>query len=228
MQMRELTLPAGSGEGLTMHDRLFEEKALYEYVGEYAALHHLEQTAKALPYAADMHKGQLRYGSEHVPYIYHPVLMACHLISMGLDEDALLTVCLLHDVCEDCHVGWEELPFSDEVKRSVCLLTKPEGFDVSDELQEETYYRRIGTDRLAALVKVVDRCNNISTMPAVFTGKGLYRYTMETQRWVMPLLDEIETAWPQYDKVVFLLRYQMLSVLTGVKRILSDWEKTGK
>ena len=31
--------------------------------------------------------------------------MACHLLSLGISEDELLAVSLLHDVCEDC--GYE-------------------------------------------------------------------------------------------------------------------------
>ena len=220
--MRDCRLPADPEEGLKMPNRLFEEKAMYAFVDKYAQEHQLPETRKALSYASELHKDQYRYGEDRVPYIYHPLLMACHLISMGLSEDALLAVCLLHDVCEDCDVDWQDLPFSEEVRQAVHLLTKPKDFDVQDESQEEAYFEAIRTNRIASLVKVTDRCNNVSTMPAVFSEEGMYRYLTETQRWILPLLDATEDQWPQYDKAAFLLRYQILSSLTGVKRILKE------
>ena len=89
----------------SLSDRLFDESRMYTYVKTYAGVKNLYQTLKVLPYARDLHKGQVRKGRDQVPYIYHPLLIACHALALGLDDDNLISAALLHDVCEDCGVS---------------------------------------------------------------------------------------------------------------------------
>ena len=60
-----------------LSDRLFSEEKMYTYIKTYATVKGLHQTVGVLPYAKAMHKGQYRRGKDHVPYIYHPLLVAC-------------------------------------------------------------------------------------------------------------------------------------------------------
>ena len=83
-------------------DRLFDEQHMYTYVKTYANVREMPQTVKALAFAREQHKGQVRKGRDNVPYIYHPLLMACHALALGLDDDDIVAASLLHDVCEDC------------------------------------------------------------------------------------------------------------------------------
>ena len=91
----------------SMSDRLFHEDRMYTYVKTYATMKNMSQTVKVLPYAKTLHKGQYRSGKDKVPYIYHPLLIACHALALGLDDDVLISTALLHDVCEDCNVPVE-------------------------------------------------------------------------------------------------------------------------
>ncbi|MGN0402250.1 MAG: helix-turn-helix domain-containing protein [Acetatifactor sp.] len=99
---REKVAPLDFEEPLS--ERLFDEEHMYTYVKTYATLRGLKQTLKVLSFARNLHKGQLRKGKEKVPYIYHPLLIACHALSLGLDNDDIIATALLHDVCEDCKV----------------------------------------------------------------------------------------------------------------------------
>lgn len=104
-----------------LSDRLFDENRMYTYIKTYASVKRLYQTAKVLPYARELHKGQVRRGRDQVPYIYHPLLVACHALALDLDDDNLISTALLHDVCEDCGVLVEELPINEETKEAVAL-----------------------------------------------------------------------------------------------------------
>ena len=46
----------------------------------------LKDTLKAVDYAVEAHEGQKRKKSD-TPYIYHPLNIACHALSMGIRED---------------------------------------------------------------------------------------------------------------------------------------------
>lgn len=53
----------------SLSDRLFDENRMYTYVKTYAGVKNLYQTSKVLPYARELHKGQVRKGKDKVPYI---------------------------------------------------------------------------------------------------------------------------------------------------------------
>ena len=185
---------------------------MYTYVKTYAGVREMLQTVKALAFAREKHKGQVRKGRDEVPYIYHPLLMACYALALGLDDDDIVATCLLHDVCEDCNVAPEELPVGETVKTAVRLLTKEPGYD------EEAYYSCISGNPIATMVKLLDRCSNVAGMAAGFSRDKLAEYIRETEHLVYPLLDRAKTEYSMYSNQLFLIKYHMSSVIEAVKR----------
>lgn len=195
----------------SLSDRLFNEDRMYTYVKTYASVKNLYQTFKVLPYARELHKGQVRRGKDQVPYIYHPLLIACHALALGLEDDNLVSAVLLHDVCEDCGVDIEELPVNDLTKEAVVLLTK------GDDMDKEQYYQKISQNPIAALVKLLDRCNNVSGMAAGFSKEKLVEYIKETEQYIYPLLHKAKNEYPMYSNQIFLIKYHMSSVIEAIK-----------
>lgn len=204
-----------------LSDRLFNEERMYTYVKAYAAFKNLPQTSRVLPYARELHAGQVRRGKDSVPYIYHPLLIACHALALGLDEDNLISTALLHDVCEDCGVPVEELPVNEETKEAVSLMTKPKYKGPKSDQYYETYYAGIEKNPIASLVKLLDRCNNISSMATGFSRERMVGYIKETERWIYPLLHHTKHSFPQYSNQIFLIKYHMTSLVETLKRQLS-------
>ena len=202
-------------------DRLFDEKRLYQEIETYALQHHLIQAMAALPYATELHKHQTRRGVEKVPYIYHPLLVARHAIALGLDRDELVCAALLHDVCEDCYVSPDELPFNPEVQETVRLLTRDFSERGRSDAGKEAYYSRISQNAPATLIKLLDRCNNISSMVTAFTPNRMQKYIEETEIFVYPLFEAGEERFPEYQEQLFIIRYHMSSVIDSLKRLLS-------
>lgn len=195
----------------TLSDRLFDEKRMYTYVKTYASAKKLHQTSKVLPYARELHKGQVRKGKDKVPYIYHPLLIACHALALGLDDDNIVSAALLHDVCEDCGVAAEDLPVNEPTREAIILLTK------SDEIPEEEYYRRIFQNPIATIIKLLDRCNNVSSMATGFSKERLVEYIKETEAIVYPLLQNAKSEYPMYSNQIFLIKYHITSVIEAIK-----------
>ena len=214
-------LPSEKILEVTSHlsDRLFSETRMATYVGAYCNAKHLYQTRRALAFAKKKHSGQYRkvgHGDERIPYIYHPLLLTCHALALGLEDDDLLSACLLHDVCEDCAVRPEELPVSDAAKEAVRLLTKPENFEKTDK-DETAYYDGIAGNRIATMVKLLDRCNNIASMATSFSDEKMSEYIIETQKYIHPLMEKARDDYPQYANQLFLIRYHMNSVLEALR-----------
>lgn len=203
-----------------LHDRIFSEEHMYTFIKSAAAAKKLTQTSKVLQMAREFHEGQTRKGKDQVPYIYHPLMIACHALALGLDEDDLIAAILLHDVCEDCGATLEDIPVNDDVKKAIELVTFCVQEGETKEQAKRRYYEAISENRLATIIKVLDRCNNISTMAVAFSKKKMAAYIDETEEYVLPLLNCIKTKYPECYNAAFLLKYQMLSILESLKRTI--------
>lgn len=207
--------------------QVFLPEHLFRQLDSICSLYNLEQTARAMRYARKKHEGQFRKAplsmtaQEKVPYIVHPLTMACHAAAMGIHEDTVLAVCLLHDVCEDCGVRNEDLPFPDEIRHCVKLLTRTWIDGESRQSAWVRYYAGIENDDVACLVKVLDRCNNISLMALAFPPQKMKEYMEETEDCVLPLLDRIKRVDPVWSSAAFLLKYQMVSMIESIRALLA-------
>lgn len=202
-------------------DRLFDESRMYTYLKGFAQQNKLNQTLQALPYARKKHDKQVRKGQDHVPFISHPLTVACHALALGLHNDTLISAALLHDVCEDCNVNVEDLPVDENTKRIIKLLTKP-GHDELSEKEKKHYYDAIFSDPNAALIKLLDRCNNISCMATAFSDKKISAYINETEKYIFPRVRTAKTMFPKYSNQFFLLKYHCVSVMESLKHQISS------
>lgn len=210
-----------------LSDKMFSEEHMYAKLKAFAQAEGLHETYKALPYMRECHAGQtrdaVRGSKQEVAYILHPLTMACQAHAMGLRDDVIIATALLHDVCEDCGVTPDELPFSGEVRAAVGLLTKrKERFqELGRSAALAEYYDALRGNGVAMLVKCLDRCNNLSTMAASFSTKRMSRYIAETEEDILPLLEEIKGQYIEWNDAAFLLKYQMLSLLETQKALLA-------
>ncbi len=191
----------------------FDVTKMYTYLKGYAMGQKWHDTLIALALARTAHKDQLRKSGE--PYFVHPLTVACHALALGIEEDAVIAAALLHDVAEDCNIPIETLRVSGETKDAVRRLTHVKGEPL------EPYYREIGESRVASLVKLLDRCDNVSTMAGVFSVEKIHQYIAETREYVLPLLRRTKDQWPEDSNVLFVLKYHIMSVIDGLEKCLN-------
>lgn len=132
----------------------------------------------------------------------------------------MLASILLHDVVEDTGVTKEELPFSDEVKTIVGLVSFSVPAGKSKEESKEEYYKKISENGKACVVKIIDRCNNVSTMAGSFSKEKLEEYINETEKYVLPLTTVLKNQYPEYSELSFVVKYQIIGVLETIKNML--------
>ena len=202
----------------TVRDSFYSIDNMRRKLKQFAAEDGLAQMDRAIDFAYDSHAGQVRkpsvFSDAQVPYIFHPFVIACHAHALGIRNDAVLSTALLHDVCEDCGIDVDDLPFSDDVREAVALLTKlphEKGYSA------EAYYAAIADNPTAAIVKALDRCSNVSTMMASFSIERIVAYVDETERYVIPLLDVIKERYPAYYDAAFVIKYQIYSTIESIK-----------
>lgn len=182
-------------------------------------------TSNALGYARRMHAEQKRDSGE--PYIIHPLSLACDAVGMGLNDDVLLAMLLLHDIPEDIGTLVMDLDVDDETKRAVeCMTIRKMGNETKLETKKR-YYQILSTNKYATLGKGLDRRNNLSTIAKAkgVTGKGkasIVKNCFETWFYLIPLLKEAKTNYAQYSNQIHTIRTDLtgyvdtLSVLVNI------------
>ena len=136
----------------------------------------------------------------------------------GKDDD-VIAACLLHDVVEDCSKKLEDLPVDDAVKELVGLLSHEKTTSEDRDSVMKAYYKAIADNPKAALIKCMDRCNNITTMAWGLSRERIFRMIKETEKYFPALLDVLK-AQPEYNDAAWLLRYQIESMLEIYKRLM--------
>lgn len=191
----------------------FDANKMYTYLKGYAMGLEWHDTLEALSFARVAHKDQVRKSGE--PYIIHPLTVASHAAALGVKEDEVVAAAILHDVVEDCGVKVDSLPVSALTKDAVRRLTHVKGEPLGP------YYREISECRVASLVKLLDRCDNVSTMAGVFSLEKIHQYIKETRDYVLPLLRTTKDQWPGDSNALFVLKYHIMSVIDGLEVCLS-------
>ncbi|MBP5492592.1 MAG: helix-turn-helix domain-containing protein [Clostridiales bacterium] len=199
-------------------DAIYNWEHMKTYVKTTAKALGLTQTSWALDFAVKAHKDQKRKKSD-VPYIYHPLNLACHALALDIKEDDVIAACLLHDVVEDCGVTPADLPVDDDTRELVRLLTHEKTTPENRDAVLKSYYAAIAKNPKAALIKCLDRCNNITTMSWGLSRDRIFRMIKETEEYFPKLLKVIKSE-PRYNNAAWLLTYQIESTLDVYKRLL--------
>ena len=197
---------------------------MHAFLRGYGSAGNMPQTLCALAFARKMHEGANRRDGQ--PYIVHPLTMACDAISMGIHDDNIIAATLLHDVIEDCDVSLADLPVNDQVRDTVRLLT----FQVRDGETKPIALNRYYTDILdshdAVIIKLLDRCHNVSSMAGTFSRDKLNSYIDETRTYVLPMLRKAKDRYPNDADLLFLMKYHILSVIDSIEATIQAYSIT--
>ena len=197
---------------------IYDWKHMFTFIKATAKAYQMKDTLKALDFAVKAHEGQTKKRSD-IPFVYHPLNVACHCLAMDIRDDSVIAACLLHDVVEDTEYTLDDLPVGEETKQLVRLMTHEKTDDDNREEVMKTYFKALTSNPKAALIKCVDRCNNLTTMSWGLSRDRIYRMIKETEQYVLPLLKVVK-AQPEYNNAAWLLQYQMESMLDIYKRLM--------
>ncbi|MCX7799659.1 MAG: HD domain-containing protein [Fimbriimonadales bacterium] len=171
---------------------------------------------RAAKWAEKLHRGQERDGPAPLPYVTHPMDVACKLRYLGGVEDPVdLCAALLHDVTEECGVGLAKVgkKFGEEVASLVRELTRTEPDEERraglspEELWELRSSLLLDDIRRmsprAQRIKLADRLSNLECALATRSGEKRERYVRQSYL----ILEAIprETCPPLWDAVRRLL-----------------------
>lgn len=190
---------------------------MYTYLRGYLTGAKFSESMRALSFAREKHNGQLR--KDGLPYIVHPLDMACYAAALHIDNDYVIATILLHDVCEDCGVPLSALPVCDEVKTGVKYMTiiPIEGEEKSQT--KKRYFKELLNCKYSVIVKGIDRYKNLSSMAGVLSDEAVIKNVKETHNLLLPVLKEAKDIWPELSDILFILRTNIKSINYTLARI---------
>ena len=186
----------------------FDTDKMLTYVSGYANAMGFSQAKKALAFAKKYHDGQHRDVEKTLSHMAHPLNMACHAMALNIASDDLVTMILLHDVNPD-RIDFE---INGRVKTAFEIYYA--------DCDKDEYYRRLSDNSLAAMTKLLSRCNNISNMLYMFPESGIRRFIAETRQYILPLMQRAKAVYPEYNDAIFLIRYHIDSVMNNVSSLI--------
>lgn len=184
---------------------------MYTYLTAFLRGAGMAESIKALSFARQKHSGQNRKNG--IPYIAHPLSMACYAAALGIKDDNIMATILLHDVCEDCGIELDALPFNNVIKTGVKYVTVTK-FD-TDKSKIETkrrYFNELLNSREAIIVKALDRYNNLADMPFALSDDAIGKNAAETDMLLLPILKKAKDKWCDLSDILFVLRTNIRSV----------------
>lgn len=202
-------------------ETIYNWEHMKTYVKTTARNYGMSNTLKAVDFAVKAHEGQMRKKTT-IPYISHPLHLACHALALNIIDDEIVAACMLHDVIEDCKgkgIGLEDLPVSEGTRELVRLLTCEKTTEDNRKEILDAYYGEMRSNPKAALIKCLDRCNNLTTMSWGLSRDRIYRMIRETEEYYPDLLETIKNT-TEYNNAAWLLKYQIESMLDIYKRLM--------
>lgn len=184
---------------------------MYTYLKGYITGAGFTESMKALGYAREKHEGQFRKDSA-IPYIIHPLQMACYAVALGVKDDYIIATILLHDVIEDCGVSYRELPVCDKVKDAVQYMTIEYVEGEEKQTTKTRYFNNLIYNKRALVVKGLDRYMNLRTMAGTFTKEGIEKNVRETANMLLPVLKKGKKKYPELADILYVLRENIRSV----------------
>lgn len=203
-----------------LRNQMFSVDNLYEQTRSHIVRYNLEQSKRALPLMMRLHDKQMRHGN--VPYVTHPLMMACHAFALEITEDEVIASILLHGVWKNCGIKPEELSISlnSRVLNTLCVLCRDTEPDETEAGAKRRFYDQIAENSDAAIVKLIDQCNKISTIAIGLPKEKVGTYIEDIETYTLTLLNTVEQMYLDYNDPVFALKYQILSMIESLKRTL--------
>jgi len=180
------------------------------YLMGYCSGAKLESSLLAIEKMCEWHGTQERKNGDL--YIAHPLGMACYAVALDIRDDDLIATMLLHDVCEDCGVKIENLPFNDTIRKGVKYMTIGE---FPGEVKLETkrrYYNELPESQVAVICKAADRYYNLATMQGVMPPKSIVKNVVETHCLLLPMLKAARKKWTNWSDILYVYETNILAL----------------
>lgn len=188
----------------------YNENKMFTYLRGFCKGAGMYSSLKALGFMREKHGDQRRADGQL--FIVHPLWMASYAAALGIKDDDVLAVILLHDVCEDTGTSIDSLPFNENIRRGVKYVTFTKYEDEEKQTAKIRYFKELLESREALICKGLDRFMNLSTMEGVLSEEAIIKNIKETDELLLPVMKAGKEKWPELSDLLFVIRANIRAV----------------
>lgn len=176
----------------------------------------------ALEFGLSKHTGKRK--DDYSPEFSHQMFIAFYILSIvDLLEfpEETLAVAFLHDICEDKGVTYEEIEamFGRRIRIAVESITK---LYMGVRIPDDVYYERMATDRIASVVKGVDRAHNLFSMLAAgWSVEKMQDYVDFVFDKLLPMLKKARKTFRKQEAAYQNLKTVLLMQIAPIQEYLA-------
>ena len=133
---------------------------------------------KAIEFAEQMHKGQVRNISKQ-PYVIHPRAVYSILKSFGINDKTILIAAWLHDTIEDTAATYNTIKnmFNKEIAELVKELSNSKKEIMIMGKEEYLLKKMLSMSHSALTLKLADRLHNVTDIMQMSNSEKMYIQT---------------------------------------------------
>lgn len=155
---------------------------------------------RALEFAAEKHRGQVRKNAGATPYIHHPIALASLLWETGVHDAETLAAAILHDTIEDTPATHAEIAgrFGKEIADIVAEVSDDKALSKPQRKQAQIDHAAHLSSR-ARLVKLADKTCNLRDMAENPPAGWSIERKREYFDWAKSVVDRIRGSDPALE-----------------------------
>ena len=111
-----------------------------------------------------------------------------------------------------------------QIYETVLAVSKRKDFTLEEE---EAHFKAIAENKLAMLVKLTDRSNNVEDLYNRSSAK-VHEYVGETKKYFLPMLDYADAHYPEIASSVAILRDKIFSLTEAAEFLVDRYDAQEK
>lgn len=202
---------------------------MYQDLSKHARLEDLKDLESALSY---MNSKMLSDQASEVDkgYFDHAVAIAWMIMDLMLplskeEEDCMLAAAVCHilperfkdiDIYNECRI----IGLDERIPNIISLITRQDGMD---EEQTALHYENLKKDKLALIIRLVDRSNLIGYLHGMSKLEAK-AYINETKKYFLPICIYAKEHYPQIQGQISIVMEKMRTLLQVMEILFAKYE----
>lgn len=172
---------------------------------------------KAINYAADKHRQQLRKGIHATPYINHPIKVMHELTVHNIENTQVLIAAVLHDILEDTSTTPDELKgiFGVDITNIVVELSDNKLLNAKKRKELQVQNASNLSDE-AKVIRIADKICNLTDI-VYFPPEWKIDRKIKYYHWAKSVVDQCANVHNELYETFYRVYKQGIDTLMNIK-----------
>lgn len=188
----------------------------YFFIKGFAVSRDMKNTQKALTLSRIYYDGLTRKSGD--AFIIHPLRVCSYLIALKIDNDAICSAALLHEIINKCQLDYNGIEILTKYHVTPKVLDYVRLLANSEHYPLELYYKALMEYPEVLLLKLSNRAHTCTTL-INSSDEEIRTYVEECENYIYPLCEYGIKHYPKYGNSIQIMYYHIRSICNIVKHL---------